>query len=462
MDKNFFDIVKDNFFRPLSGSTREVNYLILQMINEKMKDSLEYIERTEILEWITEFCRWRPKSIMLDDETGNQETDEKKFAANKVAYFEKSGWLSSERTNNFKVVYQLEPAAIEILNAMRNIEAGESRPIEYTGYVYNIYSQLKNFNIEQGTVIIEQMLEASNKLNDSLRSINSIIKKYLTALLRDENNDAGGILKTLLEDYQQNVVARAFYNLRITDNPSTYRNEIIKKLDELLYDSLGRLTDDYIKVKFGGDRSGTRQNDAQEYIINSLNAIKEQFETIDDAIKVLDDRNTKYVKTSTARLRYLMNNGIDVEGKIYDILKAIEGLALPDDWEFDFSLKEFGRTDSSSLYSYNRRRGKTVSKVVAEKPKIDPVEVEKERAKLLRQMQFSIGNVDRFICARMEGRECIEAKEVKIESYDDLIRLYLAQIYADSEHVRYKVELKDEFFVYGKSRLNNFTIRRKV
>lgn len=461
MGKRFFEIVKDNFFRPLSGSTREVNYLILQMINEKMQDSLEYVERNEITNWIIEFCQSRPKSIMVDDDTENQETDVKRFAANKVMYLEKSGWLSAERTNDFKVVYQFEPAAIEILNAMRNIESGESKPIEYTGYVYNIYSQLKNFNLDQGTIIIEQMLEASKKLNDSLRSINSSIKKYLSDLLHDDTIDANGILKILLEDYQKNVVARAFNNLRITDNPSRYRNEIISILDYLLYECLGRLTDDYIKVKFGGDRSGSNQNDAQEYIVNSLSEIKEQFETIDDAIKILDARNTKYISTSTARLRYLINEGIDVEGKIYDILKSIEEHDISDNEGFEFSLKEFGRIDNNSLSAYSRRKTKTVAKPVIKKPKIAVEDVEKERAKLLRQTQFSIINIDKFICEQLEDREYIEAKDVNIENYDDLIKLYLAQVYADSEHVRYKVEIKQEFFEYGKSKLTNFIIRRK-
>ncbi len=461
MGKRFFDIVKDNFFRPLSGSTREVNYLILQMINEKMQDSLEYVDRNAITDWIIEFCQSRPKSIMVDDDTENQETDVKRFAANKIIYLEKAGWLSAERTNDFKVVYQLEPAAIEILNAMRNVESGESKPIEYTGYVYNIYSQLMNFNIDQGTIIIEQMLAASKKLNDSLRSINISIKKYLSDLLHDDSIDVNGILKILLEDYQNNVVSRAFYNLRTKDNPSRYRNAIINKLDELLYECLGRLTDDYIKVKFGGDRSGSNQNDAQEYIINSLSEIKEQFETIDDTIKILDARNTKYISTATARLRYLMNEGIDVEGKIYDILKSIEEYDIPDSEGFEFSLKEFGRIDNNSLSVYSHRKKRIAAKPVVKKPKIDIVDVEKERAKLLRQTQFSIINIDKYICEQLKGREYIEAKDVKVENYDDLIKLYLAQVYADSEHVRYKVEIKQELFKYGKSKLTNFIIRRK-
>ena len=460
MGTTFFNLVKDNFFRPLSGSTKEVNYQLLQMINNNMKDSMEYIERSKIVDWIIDFCNLRPKSIMVDDETEVQETDVKKFAANKVAYFEKAGWLSSERTNDFKVVYQLESAAIEILNAMKSVETGESRPIEYTGYVYNIYSLLANFNIDQGTVIIEQMLEASKRLNDSLRGINSSIKKYLTALLHNENNGINEILDTLLIDYQKNVINRAFTNLRITDNPSRYRNGIIAKLDELLYEHLGQLMDNYIKVKCGGERTSDHYEEAQIFIINALNEIKGQFENIDAAINLLDDRNTKYVTTATARLRYLMNDSVDIEGRVYDILKAINEQNISDDDGFEFSIKEFGRVDELSLLNYNRRKGKAISKIVSEKPKIDSMEIEREKARLLRQTQFSIRSINKFICDLLSERQSVEAKDIEINNYDDLIKLFLAQIYAGSEYVQYDVEFKDEYFEFQQTQLTNFTIYR--
>ena len=229
----------------------------------------------------------------------------------------------------------------------------------------------------------------------------------------------------------------------------------------MLYENLGRLTDNYIKVKYDGDRSGNRQNEAQEFIINSLNMIKEQFENIDASISVLDERNTKYVKATSARLNYLMNESIDVEGKIYDILKAIYDQSLSNEEEFEFSLKEFGRVDDSSLSSYTRRTGKEKAKITHEKPTIDSAEIEREKAKLLRQTQFSIININKFICEQLGNQQSIEAKDIKINSYDDLIKLFLAHIYAGSEHVQYDVKLKDEFFEYNKSKLTNFIIERR-
>ncbi len=213
MDKNFFDLVRDNFFRPLSGATKRINYEILQLINNNLEEGMEFVEKSEIINWIIEYFKWRPELSLWNEETEKMETDVKTFATNKLAYFERAGWFLTEKTNDFKVVYQLDPVAIEILRAMKHVEINETRPIEYSGYVYNIYTMLENFDIEHGTDGVEQIVEASKRLNDSLRGINNSIKRYINALLSTEDSNPNEILKTLLEDYHENVVSRAFENL---------------------------------------------------------------------------------------------------------------------------------------------------------------------------------------------------------------------------------------------------------
>ena len=69
------------------------------------------------------------------------------------------------------------------------------------------------------------MQEVSKNLNNSLRSINNSIRKYLNDLLDDE---------TLMPD------------------------EIIKLIDYYLYENMGRMLENYIDVKFNGDKSGKK------------------------------------------------------------------------------------------------------------------------------------------------------------------------------------------------------------
>ena len=207
MKKNFFDLVNSKFFSPLSGPRREVNYALLKLLNEEMQSSMEYVDRSRVIDIIADYFTYHPGIDMTEDDTDITETDVRKMAAFKVAYFEKTGWLSAERGKDFKVAYQMEPAAIEILTAMDNVENNDMRPVEYTGYVYDIYSRLENFDITHSTEIIEQLLRTSRELNNSLRSINKTIKSYLDDLLNDDTLTLREIFDKIYNGYQDNVVA---------------------------------------------------------------------------------------------------------------------------------------------------------------------------------------------------------------------------------------------------------------
>ena len=236
MGKNFFELANSNFFRPLSGSRKEINYALLKMLNEEMQQSMEYVDRGDVIDMVADYFNRHPGADMTDDETGECQTDVKKTAALKITYFEKSGWLSSERGNDFKVAYQMEPAAIEILSAMSNVENNESKPVEYSGYVYDIYLRLKNFDIAHSTEILEQLARTSKELNNSLRTINKTIKSYLDDLMNDDTITIHEIFEKIYTSYHNNVVAKAFYNLRVADNPSKYKNDIIAWIDKFVYE----------------------------------------------------------------------------------------------------------------------------------------------------------------------------------------------------------------------------------
>lgn len=55
MSRNFFDIVNSNFFGPLSGKRREVNYALLKLLNEEMGRSMEYVDRAQVISIIADY-----------------------------------------------------------------------------------------------------------------------------------------------------------------------------------------------------------------------------------------------------------------------------------------------------------------------------------------------------------------------------------------------------------------------
>lgn len=462
MENNFFDLVNDRFFAPFTGSNKEINYLLLKMINSNMKNEMEFVERGEILSWIRDFYEERPNADKFDDEESKEIDDIKILASYKLSYFEKSGWLISENTSNFKTVYQMDSAAIGIIDAMNGIVDKETKPVEYTGYVYNIYTLLKNFETSHATQIVEQIREASNRLNDSLRSLNNSIKKYLQALLKGGKDSPKNILNSLLNDYQKNVISKAFNNLRMNDNPSKYRNEIINKIHDLLEKHIEEMINNYIEVKHSGQKNDAIAFEARNFFIEALAVIEDQIENIDGNISVLDQRNTKYVSSTKARVTFLINNEINIEGKIYEILKLIEQRNLSENTEFYFGLSELGKIDDTSLYTYTNRKKRVTSKAgMNEKPVLSIEEEEKIKRDFLRQSKFSITEVNMFILSKLGKAKIIQASDINISSYDDLIKLFLAQIYSGSDFADYTINVTDGYYAYENAKLTNFSIKRR-
>ena len=434
---------------------------MLKLLNEEMGRSMEYVDRAQVISIIADYFSFHPGADMTDDETDERQTDVKKMAALKVAYFEKTGWLSAERGNDFKVAYQMEPAAIEILSAMANVENNETRPVEYSGYVYDIYSRLKNFDVSHSTEILEQLSRTSKELNNSLRSINKTIKSYLDDLINDDMLTMRDIIEKIYNSYQNNVVAKAFYNLRVTDNPSKYKNDIIKWIDEYLYEKMGQMLQNYLDVKATDNDRGSMYSQAQQYITDTLYSIRDQFENIENTISILDSRNTKYLTTATSRVKYLMDEGVDFESRIHGILKLMYNSTFSDEDTLEFPSRQFGKIDENSLYTYTRRRGKAKSQIERVETTASLEELERERERLRMQVEFSIKSINEFICKQLEGKTSIEAKDIVLESEKDLYKLFIAQIYAGSEYTKYDVKLKDEFFEYGAHKMTNFTIYKR-
>lgn len=217
----------------------------------------------------------------------------------------------------------------------------------------------------------------------------------------------------------------------------------------------------YLDLKATNEDRASRQDDAQQYIVESLNSIKEQFENIESSIAVLDRRNTKYLNTATSRVKYLMDESIDFEGRIHSILKTMYNSTFGDDDTLEFPSREFGKIDENSLYTYTRRRGKVKSQITLVKPTVSAEDLENERERLRLQVEYSIKNINEFICRQLNGKTSIEAKDVALESDKDLYKLFIAQIYAGSEYTDYDVKLKDDFFKYNTHRMTNFTIYRR-
>ena len=461
MENNFFDLVKDGFFNPFTNGNKRYNYDLLQLINNKMSlDNLQVVKE-DIVDWIVDYVDNCPID-MLDDETNSKEADVRTFAYDKVRYFIKCGWLI-EDFEGVRITYQLDENGIKILSAMEKAVKDDTKSLEFSGYVYNIYNNLYYYNHDHAVDIIEQVYNASRELNSMLRGLNVNIKKFLAKLISENEAMPKEILKTIFFDYQKKVVLKAFKNFREKDNPSKYKLYIENRIEDLLSEEkLNLMIKNYIKVKYDNVATVENEDEAREFFISRLNYISVQFEEIEEYIGMLDRKNTKYISTAQSRLNFLLNEETDIEGRIIECLKGI--IDVDDDFfeEACFDIYTGSNIDEYSLYKPVTRKTRVKSDLILDEFEDDPEEIKRLSDKLFKDNEYSVYRINEFVLSQLGDKRQIHAKDIKIKEFNDILMVFLIQLYSENTSVGYCVKYIEDTYKELGYVMHDYIIERKV
>lgn len=459
MTNNFFDLVKDGFFNPFVNGNKRYNYDLLQVINNKMSlDNLQ-VTKDELVNWIFDYIDNCPID-MFDDETNNPERDARAFAYEKVRYFVKCGWLI-EDFEGIKITYQLDENGIKILSAMENAVKDDTKSLEFSGFVYNIYNSLYSYNFDHAVDIIEQTYKTSVELNSMLRGLNVNIKKFLTRLISENKAIPREILETIFFDYQKKVVLKAFKNFREKDNPSKYKLYIETRINELLSaEKLELMINNYLKVKCDGAYSLENYIEGKEFFESRLNYIRNQFEDIEEYIQMLDKRNTKYISTAQSRLNFLLNEETDIEGRIVECLKGISDVEEDFFDECYVELYSSMNIDENSLFTPVSRKAKPTPEPI-EDYEVDPEELQKLSDVLFGNNIYSVSEINKFVLENLGNANQIHATDIKINDFSDILRIFLVQIFSGNKDIDYTIKYLDESYIALGYRLKDYIIERK-
>lgn len=460
MASNFFDLVSDSFFNPLTGANKRINYDLLSILNNKMSLNNLSATKDDMVEWIIDYADNSPIKF-YNDETSLEEDNTRSLAYDKIRYFTRCGWLI-EDYDNLKLTYSFDETGIKILAAMNEAVKDDTKPLEFSGYVYNIYSSLYSFNFDHSVDICEQAFKASQELSSMLRGLNVNIKKFLTKLISENEAAPKEILSTIFFEYQKKVVLKAFKNFREKDNPSKYKLFIEHKINDLLEEeSLNKMINNYINVKNDGISNDKVIVEAKSFFVTRLNSIADLFYEIEDYISMLDAKNTKYITACESRLNFLLNEETDVEGRIIDCLKLITNTE-DDFYDYDlFDIFQSSNIDEYSLYKPVNRKAPVKSVDLIEDFVDDSKEVEEKLAQLFKDNEFSVYKINEFVLKKLESKKQIHAKDISLESFDEFLKLFLTKIYEANSVVIYTIiKLDDKYKTLGYT-LNDFIIERK-
>jgi len=400
-------------------------------------DNASYVEKEDLVNHLSDYINQRNFENVMDEE-GNDisKSTPREKALNQINLFKRNGWLIEEKIENYVDIIQFDDNALIILKALEDISSN-SAPKEYTGYIYVIDSLLRTFDYNQGVSFLERIYDNTETLMSRLRGLNSSIKKYLTRLLNEDSEDAGKLLKTLLYDYQDNIINKAFSNLKLTDNPSKYKNQILTKLNELrTKEGIDKLIQNYRRTK----TSDQSDSEIESILFNQIDYVYNIIEMLQQTILMIDIKNAKYVKSSTSKLSFILSENFDVEGKIENILKLMKHQKKDDFYNEAFGLYKMGIVDSDSIYKPRVYKEQFSVVELQEKPVVDQAYIDDVAQRLFRDNRFSIRTIDDYVKILLKEKSAIKSSDLIINDNEDLTRMILIQLYTQHEQMCYKTE----------------------
>lgn len=455
---NIFDVLDFNFFQIFSGENRRIYAEILMVITHYFNTEKDItINKEELIKYLVEYINNRGLAT-LDEDDRSINLNSREFVIKTLNKLKKYQWLDEDIIQDYEVVINFQDEALHMINAFEEI-LSKDKPLEYAGYLYTINATLVNsFEFDQAYTIIEQVYKNVDTLIKSLKGINSKIKRYLNKFMKDSNLDPKEILELLLVRYQDEVIDRAFKNLKTIDNPSKYRGSIIEKIESLYEtESLKKI----IKSYFDKKGNGEPEDEVQKNIISKLDFIYKNISFLNRLIDLIDSRNTKYSTSVTSRFKFLVNESYDVSGKIESVLKNMKNCNQIDIYENAFSLEKISILDDRSLREPHTRTERVFNDSIITKYVVDENKVDEIHEKIFEQSKFTVREIDQFVLKILENKERLKASEIDLVSIDEVGIIMLIEIYSSYEDMSYRVNFKDDLVQNQFVRFQDFEIIKR-
>ena len=444
---NIFDTLPVKFFNIFNTSDRVVISECIGVLYEYIKDDASFASLKENL--IYELTKYFTNHLIELEDVQIQSPRKRAFYV--YRRLKECGWISEEVGENYQVYTSFEDYAISIIETLMNLD--EDRDIEYSSMVYSIYSQFKNFDIENGHKIIDAQYSMTKSLMTKLKNLNTNIKRYIKRLVKDNmKNDLNQILDSLLSDYQMKIVDRAFYNLTTKDHPLKYRNSIISQIQKIVDDP--QTTEIIIgNIMLSKDIS---YQEASDLFYKQTSYIIDAFESILDLINEINRKNEKFVASATNRIMFLMNAKEDIGGKINDILK--EGQYYIEAFENVTTLSVNKYLDQNSLYLPRTiKKVKNVDLIIDdpldENARLEAIE------KLKRNEKYTKTAIEKVVLEELSEKESLLGSTY-FENQKDLSMFILTWLYGFSQNACYKIEPQDQIIIKEHYQFREFMIRR--
>ncbi len=458
MRKHLFNNLNPNFFNPLASPNKYV-YVDCIFIIYDILDSVEAAfqgDREEIVQALIQYFEDK-----FDNQSGlefGSATTPRQKAIFVINYFKECGWLGEEDLGDYKTSLNLFDYSIMIIEVLKSIQSGEQ--LEYSGEIYSVYALLKNFKVQEGVGILEQVAEQTKKITRRLKALNANIYRYYNNILENKSGaDLKEILDNLLNEYKINFFDKAYYNLKTRDSLPRYKGKIIELINKIYNNQLTmtKLSEQTMDLK-----QIENFDNAYRYVEDVLRYVRDSFNAYDPLVREIDTRNEKYITTAASKILFYTKRGDDLEGIFNRIFKI---LLDSDEKTFDytnlFNLVYARNLDEKSLHTQRVYQEDTSPDALLFNEIITD-EIKRQKIQMMMKNNiYSKSEINKYALGLLGEKDRIEAAELNIESWEDIIKLVLIFLYSRSIGVSYTCELTTTEVRNNRLVFNNFYIIRR-
>lgn len=472
MSKNLFDLVSEDFYKPLCSKHKRIYTDCIQLIYEIAKEGFIYgMKREYIVNEIERYIEDYNIEINIGEDDDLQASKNPREQANKmVLYFKKCGWLTYETSNSHEVLVLVNEYALAQMDVMNRYINEDD--IEYEGLISQMYATVVNerFYRQPYQLVIKP-------LRDNIERLLTELKRLGASMKSDMEEELKG--KTDLEamnhfcEYRGSATWKSYQRLKTSDNMYFYKNNITAKLRQIDEDiEIMKLAEEAFMM-IEGEKDQDQANDKIKGIIWE---IIEGVNQLEDVMYELDHRYTSYIKTITLRAQFLMKMGNNLEGKITQILQGVRESAQRGNVLLEESILN---TISSNVNLYPQYyltgeslqapRGKKVDKVVDELNSSTIFTLEDQERMLAEikqrsEAQIDIKTINRDIDKILGSKKEVHVNELVLSDKKDLIWIVYALIYQDKSSATYSIRETGgrivrngysvpEFYIYKKGKV---------
>jgi len=466
---NLFQIVPENFFKPLTSKYKNTYIDCLLLIYNTYKSELSFgVDKEIIIAELENYFDSASMTEMIFDEDDHEIARDSRAKANAIIRrLKDSGWIEYELANDFKVKVNLFDYAATTIESFQKIIKNEE--LEYQSLVSQIHATLLNRDgySKPYEYIIKRVIENTEELMVGLKKLNTNIKKYIDAITNEKS--AGEIVQDFFV-YHKDIGSKAYHRIKTSDNISHFRSSIIENLYAILNDQhiMNRAVQGYIELEQIAD-----QEDAQDLLRSKILSIIAAFRNYDDIISEIDYKNAKYIGSAVARAKFLLTNTNNAEGKISKILayladefNADDTINLNDDVDDAllgiFNIFPQGFIDSDSLYVVPISRKMSVPEALGDNLGLSDAERALRKLALQERSKnrFSRKNINHYVETMLHENKAVLASTLPLESKRDLIRVIFISLYGRDKKSIYKTTPLDETIAANDFRFRDFIIER--